>query len=251
MLEKLPKLFSFRATIQLAFAISFCFAASDAFSQIRPSRDEAYARVRGTFGPPPDFQQISEKGLIWVNPKKRMVVCDGHVALRAGQLEMFACAFGTKEHESVVSVFGQASWVHTALLSVGAEVGQPVQFEPFKPAEGSTIKVYVLWYDADGKKRTSSAQDWILNVNTKETMKLDWVFAGSKFVKNDDNEELYLGDYGDFITVANFPSATLDLAIRSDASNESLQFAPNTDAIPPLFTPVRVVLVVSDDPPRS
>ncbi len=223
-----------------------------AFSQVRPTREEATERIRATFGPPPGFKMYSEKGLIWINPVRQMLAMDGYVTLRQGQLEMFACAVGTKEHESIVAVFGQASWVHAGLLAIGAKSGTPVQFDPFQPATGSTINVYVLWYDEKGEKRTRAAQDWIVDLETKQTMRLDWVFAGSAFVKSEfDGQEQYLADYGDFITVANFPSATLDLAVRSNASNSMLQFGPNTEEMPPLYTPVRLILEVSDRAPRQ
>ncbi len=90
-------------------------------AQVRPLPEEAVNRAKATFGPPPGFKELSPKGLIWINPDRHMVVCDGYIALRAGQLEMFACPVGTKEHESIVAIFGQASWIHTGLLAVGAK----------------------------------------------------------------------------------------------------------------------------------
>ena len=208
-------------------------------------------RAKATFGPPAGCKQLSEQGLIWMDPLRQLVVCDGYVALRRGPLEMFACTAGTKEHESIVATFGKASWVHTALLAVGAETGKPVSFEPFRPASGTTIKIYVLWYDAEGVKHAAAAQDWIIHAENKEPMRLDWVFAGSVSVLGPEGEQIYMGDNGDLITVANFPSATLDLAVRSDAANTSLQFMPRTEAIPPENTPVRIVLQVSEEAPRQ
>ena len=217
-------------------------------AQVRPTTEEAVERVKATFGPPPGFKELSPKGLVWINPERGMLISDGYIALRAGQLEMFACPVGTKEHESVVAVFGLPSWIHAGLLAVGANVGHPVKFQPFEPAAGTTIKIYALWYDANGKKNVAAAQDWIVDAKTKKTMKLDWVFAGSI---TDPESNRYLADDGDFVTVANFSTATLDIAVRSDASNANLTFIPNTEAIPPLFTPVRLVFVVNDDSPRK
>ena len=216
---------------------------SMAIAQLRPTTEEAKLRVMATFGPPTGFTQLSKRGLVWINPAKGMLVCDGYVALRSGQLEMFACQVGTKEHESIVAVFAQASNVHGGLLAIGAEAGSPVQFEPFQPATGTKIKIDLLWYDPEGKKHSSPAQKWVQNVETKEHLKLDWVFAGSAWVTSSyDQKDYYLADNGDFITVANFPGATLDLSVRSDASNANLLFEPSTDAIPPLYTPVRMLL---------
>lgn len=237
---------NFQVFVAACIFASFC-GTNLCQAQVRPTTEEAIERVKATFGPPPGFKELSLKGLVWINPERGMLISDGYVALRGGQLEMFACPIGTKEHESVIAVFGLPSWIHAGLLAVGANVGHPVRFQPFEPATGSTIKIYALWYDADGQKKVAAAQDWIVDAKTKKTMKLDWVFAGSII---DPPSKRYLADDGDFVTVANFSTATLDIAVRSDATNANLLFVPNTDAIPPLFTPVRLVFVVNDDAPR-
>lgn len=228
--------------------LSSILCAEFCHAQVRPTTEEALERVKATFGPPPGFKELSPKGLIWINPERGMLISDGYVALRAGQLEMFACPVGTKEHESVVAVFGLPSWIHAGLLAIGANVGHPVKFQPFAPAAGTTIKIYALWYDAEGKKHVAAAQDWVMDAKSKKTMKLDWVFAGSI---TDPASNRYLADDGDFVTVANFSTATLDISVRSDSSNANLLFVPNTEAIPPLFTPVRLVFVVNDEEPRK
>ncbi|MCP3692396.1 MAG: hypothetical protein GY917_09400, partial [Planctomycetaceae bacterium] len=53
----------------------------------------------------------------------------------------------------------------------------------------------------------------------------------------------YYGDGGDFICVSNFPSAMLDLPVESSQANSSLTFVANTENIPPMGTPVRLVLM--------
>lgn len=81
-------------------------------------------------------------------------------------------------------------------------------------------------------------------------MQWDWVFAGSKFVKDPDTgKEFYLGDSGDLICVANFMTSTLDVAVKSNADNTGLVFDAFTERIPKRQTPVRLVLTLSPDPP--
>ena len=46
---------------------------------------------------------------MWIDPKRKAVIVDGQVCLREGQLEMFACPKGSKEHESIVSVNAKRS----------------------------------------------------------------------------------------------------------------------------------------------
>jgi hypothetical protein len=195
---------------------------------------------------------LDEKGRVWIDQKNKRVVVDGYIAVRKGQLEMFACLQGTKEHESVVAVLCKAATVHAALLAVGAKPGAPTQFDPYVPAKGSTVQVHVLYRQPDGSKKVVDARSMIQHAATGKTMTYDWVFAGSGFYKDPDTgTESYLAEGGDLICVANFPSATMDLAVRSADSNSGLIFMANTDAIPEQGTPVRLVLEVVDRPPAG
>jgi hypothetical protein len=221
-------------------------------AQEYPTREELKAKADAVFGVPKNATSISKKGRVWVDPKRKILVIDGFVTLTQGQLEMFACPVGTKEHESVVAVFAAPREVHAGLLAIGAKQGTPTQFEPYRAATGSTIKVYVLWRDAKNEKNVKPAQYWIRDVKKKQEMPYDWVFAGSIMQKDPETgEEYYLGDSGALLCVANFPEATMDIAIESMATNDYLNYAAYTERIPPLHTVCRLVLQVSSDPPRQ
>jgi hypothetical protein len=181
---------------------------------------------------------------LWIDPQRKLVIVDGEICLRAGQLEMFACPKGTKEHESIVAVNCKASFVHAALEAVGAKAGRPVQFQPtYQPATGPIVDVFVLWVDQDGERHTTRAQDWIKELKTEQAMTHPWVFAGSGFWTDEQSgQRHYQADSGDLICVSNFPSATLDLPIESSGANSALLFAAFTERIPPLGTKVRLVL---------
>lgn len=79
-------------------------------------------------------------------------------------------------------------------------------------------------------------------MKTKKSPAVNWVFAGSRFVKDEEGHEHYLGDSGDFICVLNNPIAMLDLPILSGGAIESRLFEANTDAMPPAETPVTIIL---------
>jgi hypothetical protein len=192
---------------------------------------------------PPGMRRLDPTCNAWIDPKYKRVVLDGEVCLRQGQLEMFACLKGTKEHESILAVDCKAFVIHAALLAVGAKVGNPVQFTPeYKAATGTPIDINLIWTDAGGVHR-AKAQDWIKNAKTDKTMEHSWVFAGSGFFEDEEtHEKHYLAEGGDLICVSNFPSATLDLPVESSQANATLLFAANTDAIPPKGTKVRLVL---------
>ncbi len=194
--------------------------------------------------PPKGLKQMAKPNRTWIDLKKREVVIDGYISLREGMLEMFACPVGTKEHESVIAVYSWAQVAHAALLAVGAEKGTPVSFRPkFQPPTGMEIEIEIRWLDEKKKWRSARAQDWIRNARTGKPMSHPWVFAGSGFWKDEDSgREYYMGDSGDFICVSNFSTATLDIPVESSQMAGGLVYEPLTENIPPLGTPVRLVL---------
>ncbi len=176
--------------------------------------------------------------------KKRRVLVSAEVCLREGQLEQLMCRKQTKEHEAILTADVDARHIHAALIAAGAKEGSPVRFAPkYRPASGTTIKVSVQYKDKD-KLVTEPAQSWIKNAKDNKPLQSDWVFAGSRFVKNplDDGKEYYLANDGDLICVSNFETALLDLPINSPKDNADLIFVTNSERIPPLGTKVVVVL---------
>lgn len=194
---------------------------------------------------PADWKRLAPEKSVWLDTKHKRVIIDGQVALREGPLEMFACLKGTKEHESIVAVDTEAYVVHAALLAAGAEAGTPVEFRPeYQPPTGTKIEVFVVWRDEQGKSRQAHAQDWIRNMETMKPMEEPFVFAGSSFWTDPDTgKKYYQAEGGDFICVANFPSAMLDVPVPSSQSNTALVYEALTERIPPRETKVRLVLV--------
>jgi hypothetical protein len=195
--------------------------------------------------PPPDR--------VWVDLPQKQVYVDGFISLREGYLEMFACKKGTKEHESIVALQANAYVIHAALLAVGALPGSPVKFQPkFAPPSGAEIEVEVRWLDAAGRWQSARAQQWIRDAETGQPMQQSWVFAGSGMWKDEQSgKNYYMAEAGDVICVSNFGSAMLDVPMESSQSNEGLLFEANAEAIPPLGTPVRIVLTPKAGPPAG
>jgi len=219
---------------------------------------------------PERLQRLHPKYPVWIDPDREHVLMVGRICQRRAPLELFACLRGSKEHESVVVVDTKAYVVHAGLLAVGAEPGSPVEFVPeFKPASGTEIDVTVVWEDASGRRRRARAQDWVrdvagmysmfegvvanpfdeeLNLDDQsaawKNMEYPWVFAGSQFLRDErTGQQYYQADgEGDLICVSNFPSAVLDVPIRSSDSNAALLFEAYTERIPALGTPVTLIL---------
>ena len=214
---------------------------ADEASKTRPD-DSAPAQAKPA---PRRIVRMTEDYDLWIDPKRKLVIVDGVVCLREGQLEMFACPKGTKEHESVVALNCKSRYVHAALIAVGAEPGHPVQWDPsYQSATGTTIDILVLWKDKDGKPHKARAQEWLKHADTGKAMPYSWVFAGSVFFTDETTgEQYYQADGGDLICVSNFASATLDLPVESSQANSSLLFTAWTENIPPEGTKVRLVLI--------
>jgi hypothetical protein len=183
---------------------------------------------------------------VWIDVKNKHVVIDGEVCLTRGLLEMFACLRGSKEHESVVSVNTKAYVVHAALLAMRAKEGSPAKWEPkYQPATGTEIDIMIFWTDDKGQPQKAKAQDWVRDIKTQKPLTFPWVFAGSRFHKEEmTGKQHYLADAsGDFICVSNFPSALLDLPVESSQANADLAFEAFTENIPPRGTKVQLVLM--------
>ena len=179
-----------------------------------------------------------------------LVVAD--VCLREGLLEVLVCKLRTKEHESILRVDLDPRYIHAALVATGAKVGSPVQFVnpkngelEYKPASGQKIRVSVH-YKRDGELHTHAAQEWVLDKKTKKPMAHDWIFAGSRFIRNPDapkdDPEYYCANNGEIICLSNFVDSMLDLPVEVSKDEIDLHFEPITKKIPPLKTKVWLIL---------
>jgi len=180
------------------------------------------------------------------------VLVVSEVCLREGLLEVLVCKLRTKEHESILRVDLDPRYIHAALVATGAKVGSPVQFVnpkngelEYKPASGQKIRVSVH-YKRNSELQTHAAQDWILDKKTKKPMAHDWVFAGSRFIRNPDapkdDPEYYCANNGEIICLSNFVDSMLDLPVEVSKDEIDLHFEPITKKIPPLKTKVWLIL---------
>lgn len=114
----------------------------------------------------------------------------------------------------------------------------------------------LLWYGPmsdDAKKRyLAMTQDKAFrkciesfyNRTQPRAMDAHWVFAGSGFYQDEQTKEKYYrAEDGDLICVANFGSATLDIATRSGSGSEELLFEAWTERLPEIDTPVTIELI--------
>ena len=199
----------------------------------------------------PDGSLLLETATLGGKPKPIRLLVRAEVCLRKGPLELFLCRTRSKEHEAIVRSGVEPRLLHAGLLALGLAPGSPVQYvdpktreEAYRPASGPAVRV-TLHYKLNGKSETKPAQQWVLDRKANKPMAQDWVFAGSTFYQDPDDPEqppYYMANNGDVISLSNFPSAMLDLPVQSTQDNEQLGYEALTDAIPPLYSGVWVIL---------
>ena len=204
--------------------------------------------------PDSELKPLNKEKTLYLEVTKageKRVLFAGEVCLREGILEVLVCKKQTKEHEAILRTDLDARFIHAALLAAGAKNGKPVQWinpkteEPdYKPASGQTIRVSVN-YTKGGKVFTHPAQEWIQDRSTNKLMTHEWVFAGSRFVKNPDrpeDPEHYMANNGEVIAISNFVDSMLDLPVRVSGDVDQLHFEAVTKKIPPIGSKVWVIL---------
>ena len=191
-------------------------------------------------GPPPAGLLTIEPGLR-VDRPLGLVLLDAEVTQRDAALELLLCPRRSKDHETILTGDFQPQNFQVALLLAGAAPGRPVQFEPFVPPAGQRLKFWVET-ERDGRIFRVDLREWAQSKDG-QAMAADLVFAGSMVVRLPEVETpRFLADDGDVVSIANFRSAIVDIAARSSDKESTLEFHPWKDRIPPLGTPVRLIV---------
>jgi hypothetical protein len=209
-----------------------------------PQKDQGKPGPAASSEPAGKKIKIAKNVYLETRGKKRRVLVNAYVCQRKAMLEQLLTRKFTKEHEAVLAADADARFIHAALIAAGAQPGHPVQYQPYKPASGTVIKVYLQYKDKAGKLHTLPAQKWVRHIKTKKDLEYDWVFAGSRLDPPPDNTlpPHYEANIGDVICVSNFDTAMLDLPVVSSKDNDELEFEANSDRVPALGTPVTVIL---------
>jgi hypothetical protein len=188
--------------------------------------------------------EIGKNVFLEVQGAERRVVVKSVVVLREGPLEGLLTRHMTKEHEYILATDSDARHIHLALTLARAAPGSPVVLAPrFAAAHGDAIRVS-LRYKKGGKLVTVPARDWVRDNQGKQPLAHDWVFGGSRFVPDPrpGKPPYYVANQGDLICLCNMDSAMLDLPVYSPKSMGTRFYEAHTERVPPVKTPVDVVL---------
>lgn len=118
-----------------------------------------------------------------INFQERCVDLEGSICLDEGMLELIACTKQTKERESIVVVHAKPMHIHTALLLLGAQSGNPAMRRPIGeggtrwvdiPPRGDPVDVYLVFRNKEGKVVEHPIGDFVnrsdkdLDMNTNQ-----------------------------------------------------------------------------------
>ena len=179
---------------------------------------------------------------IVIDTKAREVRLDSTVCLAKGALELFVCSQGTREHESVLVVKAKPSHVVFALSMLGLEPGKPgfvTEGGAYSPPAGEVLDIAARW-TCQGKAVEMPAWKLLRLSGMEEGLDraIDWVCVGRP-----EAEALRAADReGSVVCLSNFTEAVIDVPFESTSVNAGLIYEANPDAIPPVGTPVELII---------
>jgi len=218
---------------------------------------------------PPAEKPILLKTLpgIVVDTEKGEVRLEGKVCLREGALELVVCSEGTREHESIVVVKARPSHVTFALALLGLEPGQPAHWteaRAFSPPAGETLDITARFFTVSDEEKArvdkliaegAKPEDvevrktllkevpaWkLLRLSgsaVEVTRPIEWVYVG----RPEKNMLVAADREGTVVCLSNFVEAVIDVPFESTAVNADLLYEANPNVVPPVGTPVELVI---------
>ena len=218
--------------------------------------------------PPPEKPVVltTLPGIV-VDTGKGEVRLEGKVCLQEGALELVVCSEGTREHESVVVVKARPSHVTFALALLGLEPGQPAhrtEAGAFSPPAGETLEITARFFTVSDEEKArvdkliaegakpkditvrktllKEVPAWkLLRLTGSEVevaRPIEWVYVG----RPEKNMLVAADREGTVVCLSNFVEAVIDVPFESTAVNADLLYEANPDVVPPIGTPVELVI---------
>ncbi len=191
---------------------------------------------------------------VTVRVASRIVEIEGWSCLDAGWLEQVACSPGTREHEALVVIEVRPSDIHAALLLAGFEPGAPGRWSlvndevRLTPPSGDPLDILVR-YERGGTMVEEPIASWITGPRDGAPFPdASWIFGGSLMAPNAEwmgPGEHYVADYsGSIIGLVTFGDEVIGFAevLSDDETVQPPAFQVNTDKVPPIGTPVTLIL---------
>lgn len=170
-------------------------------------------------------------------------------------LEVIACTYDSKEHESLVVTRAKPSQVHAAMLMIGLEPGAPGSWRVDEqsrvtsvPPRGSPVRVTLVFNPASPDAQEIDPAELVVDVRTRARASslagAGFVFGGSRIVEWQGRSFYDADGTGTLIGLATFGSETI--AWREVFSPEAAIAEPvwiaDNERVPAANTPVTVRL---------
>ena len=190
------------------------------------------ARAADADAPAPQ-QKVGKLPHIEFNPRTRQVRVECEMLAVNAPLEFFCCVKGFNDYEAMVRSEVKPSHLHTALLAIGLQPGQPIRFseatQKWLPPQGPPLQIS-MEYEKNGKTIVDPAWRWMRDVKTrKPAPPFTWVFTGSRVLP----DGKYAADMaGYLVSIVNFELTVIDVPELASSSNELLEWERNPDVTP-------------------
>ena len=201
--------------------------------------------------------KVYKKGGVRLYLDQKRIEMDGRFVLAEGPIELFACAAGGKEYESILSLDVNPEILHFCLVLMGlkpGERGPKFQGDPDQVPTGSPVTIRVKWMDGDAE-RVCGAEDLCWNAIDQRSMEpTPWVFAGSRKERDTETGKViyWANVEKTIIAVYRDPFAVLDLPLPLGANDEA--YVVNTNVVPAQGTRCTVILEPApglESPPKN
>lgn len=202
---------------------------------------------------------------IKINIEEWCVDIESEVCLEEGFLELIACTPDSKEHESIVVVNAAPMHIHTALLLLGAEPGNPAMRKPLNeeqtrwadiPPRGAPIAVSLVFEDPkSGKETERPISEFVTRAKDEFEAAADpgedadkfpdtFLFAGSILHGNDSGPRQYIANQsGHVATIATFGDGLLCLpGIHSNGADHLMWQVNSQSSLPAIGAKVMLRL---------
>lgn len=174
-----------------------------------------------------------------VDLERGFVDVDTTVVLREkGWLELLACLPGTREHESILVVEALPSHIHLALVMLGLEPGQPMQWRmegervKTERPRGPAVTVSIV-EQHDGREVEVPVSRWIIDRQSGQHLPDNtWLFTGSVFYEKEGQTVYHADVSGSVLSIVNFGDEVLARPTDRTNQNDGKAWVPHTPVIP-------------------
>lgn len=257
-------------SLDAAFFVLVVALLSNVSRGAEPALEESAAK--------PARKNVKLPGVV-INFQERCVDVEATVCLDEGMLELIACTKDSKEHESIVVVRARPMHIHTALLLIGAQPGNPAMRRPIDegrtrwvdiPPQGDPVDAYLVFSNKQGKVVEHPISDFVAHSEENPDVLLGaaagdafrddrdkkfpktFLFAGSLLVGDGPGPRTYLADQsGSVISIVTFGDELLCLPGMHAKANDALMWQIDATKLPKIGAKVTLRLRPRDKPAKK